>query len=345
MNNQVLYTFWLKFLAYVLINTTLCRDGDLLALIRLLNDCLPLGMTPRSGKDWYFRWYAHGDWFRNFAKFERDHCFSCKSHKFAARHGDVLPPAPSQHVPPVRQPPSAADGTRKRDDCKEGDGFAKLASEIRLLKTMDGADDLLQLKQQQYDKLVSERQAAKPIDAQRQKIVYSINDPEKSIRRHQSDMEALEKEAAKIAIQIAEKSKALVCAKGKLAKARMDLTELDAIRPEGPTLAAGHLEVDKLFDLFKHCFPSAAAAAAEGDQAVFQTKLEEFVASSVPASQVKENVADVTAPAENLADIFNEFAEGVMADWISQPDKRKEIIAAAVAKKRSGRRSRQVQQR
>ena len=146
-------------------------------------------------------------------------------------------------------------------------------------------------------------------------------------------MEVLEKEAAEIAIQIEEKSKALVGAEGKLAKARMDLTELDSKRPEGPALAAGHLEVDRLFDLFKHCFPSAAAAAFEGDQAVFQTKWEEFVASSVPASYVKQNVADVTAPAENLADILNEFAEGAMADWISRPDKRREIVAAAVAKR------------
>ena len=138
---------------------------------------------------------------------------------------------------------------------------------------------------------------------------------------------------AKIATQIEEKSKALVGAEGKLAKARMDLTELDAKRPEGPTLAAGHLEVDRLFEFFKHCFPSAAAAAVEGDQAVFQTKWGEFVASSVPASPVKENVADVTAPAENGADILNEFAEGSMVDWIFRPDKRKEIIAATVAKR------------
>ena len=215
------------------------------------------------------------------------------------RHGDVHPPAPSQHVPLVRQPPSAADGNRKRDDCKEGDGIAKLASEIRLLKTMDGADDSLQLKQQQYDKLVSERQAAKPIGAQRQKIVYAINDAEKTIKRHKSEVEALEKEAARIAAQIAEKATVLANCEDKLAKARKDLTELDAKQPEAPNLAAGQIDGDKLLEFFKCCFPSVAASAVAGDKAVFQTKWDDFLKSSVPSSPVEANVADATAPADS----------------------------------------------
>ena len=53
----------------------------------------------------------------------------------------------------------------------------------------------------------------------------------------------------------------------------------------------------------------------------------------MPASHVKEDVADANPPADNLADILNEFAKGAMADWISRPDKRKEVIAAVVAKR------------
>ena len=60
----------------------------------------------------------------------------------------------------------------------------QLAGEIQMLKGMEGAEHLAQIKQERHDKLVAERRAAKPIGVQRQKTVHAINDAEKAIQRH-----------------------------------------------------------------------------------------------------------------------------------------------------------------
>ena len=255
----------------------------------------------RSKDDWYCKSCADywGGHYVN--RGHRVECYKCKLAKGQVFFGKPsTAECPSQRVAPRAKPDTAIkENARKRNDCQEVDGIAKLASEIRVLKTMDGAEELLQLKQQQYDKLVSERQAAKPIGAQRQKIVYAINDAEKTIKRHKAEMEALEKEAARIAAQIAEKATVLANCEDKLAKARKDLTELDAKQPEAPNLAAGQIDGDKLLEFFKCCFPNVAASAIEGDKAVFQTKWDDFLKSSVPSSPVEANVADATAPADS----------------------------------------------
>ena len=253
----------------------------------------------RSKDDWYCKSCADywGGHYVN--RGHRVECYKCKLAKGQVFFGKPsTAECPSQRVAPRAKPDTAIkENARKRNDCQEVDGIAKLASEIRVLKTMDGAEELLQLKQQQYDKLVSERQAAKPIGAQRQKIVYAVNDAEKTIKRHKSEMEALEKEVARIAAQIAEKATLLVNCEDKLAKARKDLTELDAKQPEAPTLAAGLIDGDKLLEFFKCCFRSVAASAVAGDKAVFQTKRDDFLKSSVPSS----NVADATSPADSCS--------------------------------------------
>ena len=81
--------------------------------------------------------------------------------------------------------------------------MAKLSGEIRMLKGMDGADGLLQAKQRRHDELVAARRAAKPIGAQRQTLVYAINDAERAIKKHKLDVENLEKKASQISDQIA----------------------------------------------------------------------------------------------------------------------------------------------
>ena len=56
------------------------------------------GVMVLSEKDWLCRWCkdAYGGRYHNLGRFGRDHCYKCKTHKSAARCGDVAPSEPSQ---------------------------------------------------------------------------------------------------------------------------------------------------------------------------------------------------------------------------------------------------------
>ena len=126
------------------------------------------GEKQRSTHDWYCR-FCDDFWGGHYVnRGHRHECYKCKLAKGECFDGKPPPSGnPSQRVATRVKPVTAIkkEYARKRDDSQEGDWIAKLASEIRVLKTTDGADELLQLKQHQYEKLVSERQAAKPIGA------------------------------------------------------------------------------------------------------------------------------------------------------------------------------------